>query len=171
MSYSLGPHTFTKSEWVKIRSSIIGAVDSGMSVLDISEALAPKTDRKVIFCGVFVSALIKTYRYCKERKTTFVEMKKIKDRLSKSEYARYNDLVRFGFARRPSTKNGEYIFDLPTIEDFFMRKIGVSEYFVRDVRSKSYTLSTTEVLVDRVPKVEEVIEEFGEKFTEYVTHA
>jgi hypothetical protein len=159
----------SKSEWSTIRKSVAKAVRSGMSALDISLALEPKSERKVIFCGVFISALIVTYRYCKHNKTDFVEMKKIKSSLSKSEYARYNDLVRFGFARRPSSKNGEYIFDLPAVERFFSGTTSVSAWFLRDARSDSFRLSKTQIFIGSVPSVEKVVEEYGEKFTEYVS--
>jgi hypothetical protein len=159
-------------DWEKICSAIDRSISGGMSPESICEALRPKGLRKVVFCGVFISLLIKVYRYCKNNKTNFVVMKDFKKQqgIDTSEYARMSDLVRFEFATRPSEKNGEYLFDVQRIYDFITGDWAVAAYFLRDQRTDSdYELSEKRIKIGNTPSIEKVIEEYGDKFTEYVT--
>lgn len=121
--------------------------------------------RKVTFCGVFLTCLIKVLESSKVNKG-FVRISELD--LNNQEYARMNDLIRFGFAKRPGDKSGEYLFNIVKVRSFFQGETSVSAYFLRNPNNKDFVLSEEQVFVDSVPSIDDVISVYGDKFTEYV---
>lgn len=134
-----------------------------LKLAETAESLMTKERwRKVSFCSVFVGALIKA----KRRKKPIVLIRELG--LNNREYARFNDLVRFGFAYRvPGSPNGTYGLFLEKIDDFFNGRVKVSSHFHQNTVSKDFILSPEEISIHEIPSVKEVMDLYGEKMTVY----
>lgn len=142
--------------------------EEALKVLEICEvALIDRLHkRKVLFCGVFLGCLLKALQSTLDNKNPVIRVSELG--LNNREYARFNDLVRFGFASKPSDKSGEYFVDTFKVKGFLKGEIPVSAYFLRLPNSKDFVLSDEKIFVHQVPSVDEVIAEYGTKLTEWI---
>ena len=122
--------------------------------------------RKVTFCYALVSAIIKALDYANEKNVNNVEIKKLN--LTTSEYARFNDLVRFGLLYRSTgMKNGEYGIHKETVNNFLSNKFSVPKYFLKNPLTGDIEKSSELITVDSVPNVDKVQKDLGVKMTSY----
>lgn len=163
--------TLTLEQIREIKSSLVKNdlpdIQQLITLATMSEEFMVKKSyrRKVVFCGVFLTCLIKVLE-ASEGGSGFIKISELD--LNNQEYARLNDLIRFGFAKRPGEKSGEYMFNIPKVKSFFRGETSVSAFFLRNPNNKDFMLSDEQVFVDEVPSIDDVIVRYGEKFTEYV---
>ena len=123
--------------------------------------------RKVTFCSALASAALKAYLHAYETNAKFVKIRELN--LTTSEYARMNDLVRFGLLYKNGEEavNGEYGIPKERLHAFFNNKYTVSAHYLKNPITKENEMSEERIYFKDVPKVQDVIDKFGVKLTEY----
>lgn len=127
--------------------------------------------RKVTMNRVLVSAAIKAFLHCMRTNSwNSVESAiKIRDlKLTAIEYARFNDLVRFGLAfKNPTMKSGEYGIPRKRIYQFVDNTWQVAAYYWHNPVTKQNTMSEERIFCAQVPSTQELIAQYGPTLTEY----
>lgn len=156
----------TEGQLGMLRERALALMVNGLTFDEVLACLRVENYRKVFFCGVFIGPLIKAWKFCQANKTTMIKMSKIG--LTPIEYSRFNDLVRFNFMTS-TEERGVYIMDLQLISDFFNRRRDIPAYFLRDPKvPKRVILAQEKIFIYDVPRTDKIIQDYGEKFTEYV---
>jgi len=123
--------------------------------------------RKIVFCSPLLSGLLCAYDYSRNIDSREIEIKSLQ--LNNTEYARFNDLVRFGLLTRPDgMKSGCYMVPRKRVQQFFRGKLTVSRELLVHPTTKEIIYSPEQIHVWDVPNVETVREEYGDKFTQYI---
>lgn len=136
-------------------------------VLDVPAAIRKKlSKRKVVFTRNLVTALVKALVHCRNHKTNQVQIRELK--LKNAEYARMNDLVRFGLAyKREDMKAGEYGIPRKRADLFLRGEWAVASHFWHNPVDNTNEMSEERIFVSQVPRSDEIIAWYGEKFSEY----
>lgn len=127
--------------------------------------------RKVFFCSTLVSAMTKGYERCKKHSTNVCPVWEIE--LNPKEYARMNDLVRFGIAfKTQEMKAGQYGLNLTRICDFLHWQWTVAEYFLTDPTKKNWDpqkriMSESRITINQVKGIDQISKETDGKNAEY----
>ena len=122
--------------------------------------------RKVTFCSALVSALAKAYFYCAEKNSQTVHISDLA--LSTSEYARMNDLVRFGLAyKKDDMGSGQYGIPRTRVRDFFKGEWSVASHYWHNPITDTNEMSTDRIFVSHVPKVKDLLLQLGPKLSQY----
>lgn len=127
--------------------------------------------RKVRFCSTMVSWLEKAYDYCRKNDVYMCSMWDIG--LDQKEYARFNDIVRFGLAYKdPNFKAGIYWFPIARIKEFFFWSWKVAEFYLNDpTKSKNdptkRIMSEHRIAIHEIPWITKIIEETNNLKDEY----
>ncbi len=122
--------------------------------------------RKVVMNKVLVSAAIKAYEHSLRIGSNIIKISDL--HLTTSEYARFNDLVRFGLLYRPAErKGGEYGVPRERIYRFVDNDWPVMAWYERDPVAKQNYHSPARIYCRDVPSVAKILENFGPKLTEY----
>lgn len=125
--------------------------------------------REVKFCGTLLSGLVKAYKHCASKQSTELFMEDFKSLLTQSEYARFNDLVRFDLLSKPEKKNGCYKLNVKKSKEFLRGEDTIIKAYFRNKTTKEIIPSTEKIGIDEVPSVDKLREEMGDKFTRYKT--
>lgn len=142
------------------------AVEAGFTVDELCETISSLKFRKVIFCSVFIGALKKAVAYSLEHNTNIVSIGKLT--LDTKEYARFNDLVRFGFCAKPeSIKGGQYMLDVIKAQDFLNGLTDVAEHYYVNPIDRSFSLSDKRITIKEVVSVKKAQKIYGPKMTTY----
>lgn len=113
--------------------------------------------------GAAYKALVKSH----EDNVNVVQIGKLK--LTTSEYARMNDLVRFGLLYKESyMSGGEYGVAKERLQKFFDGNYTISEYYTVDPLTQEIEMSVNRVSIYQVPNSQELIEMYGIKFSSYI---
>lgn len=123
--------------------------------------------RVVHFAKCLASAAYKAFVEADRLKCNVVAIKSLK--LTTSEYARMNDLVRFGLLYREDyMENGYYGVAKERIAKFFTGQATVPEFYIVDPVKKTVDLSHTRITIYQTPNTQDLIEMYGKKFSSYL---
>lgn len=125
--------------------------------------------RKVTMNKILVSAAAKFCHAAIEQKTNVIKLRNVL--LTNSEYARVNDLVRFGLLYKNADMfNGEYGVPIERIQKFIAGEHFVAEYFLTNPLAPNdpVEMSANYVSVNEIKGITELMEELGPKVTEYI---
>jgi len=122
--------------------------------------------RKVMFNKNMVSGLAKAYSHCKLTGSSTFRIGDLQ--LRAPEYARMNDLVRFGLLYKSSDmKQGVYGLPLERVYQFLSNEWTVAAYFWHNPLNKQNEMSAKRIYCKQVPNIKKLQEQFGVKLTEY----
>lgn len=117
-------------------------------------------DRVISIYRALIVSLYKIYVMCGEKQIHEFQMKDVKQFMSKSDYNRFNDLVRFGgIVYRPDDKDGKkkkglYGINMERAQEFFQGKRKIPVQIVRD-QINDETIDRTDVTVYDIPEMKE----------------
>lgn len=142
------------------------ALDAGFTVDELCKTISNLKFRKVIFCSVFVTALRKALAQSNLKNSDIIFIKDLD--LDTKEYARFNDLVRFGFCYKPDgAKSGQYVLESIKTKQFLDGQLDVPEHYYVNPIDKTFTLSDKRVTVNQVMTVKKAQKLYGPKMTTY----
>jgi len=122
--------------------------------------------RKVVFHRNMVTGLVKAMKNCAQRQSSQFRISDLD--LTNSEYARMNDLVRFGLLfKTEAMGNGVYGLPYSRVDEFLSGEYSVAQYYWHDPLTGENEMSHDRLFVGQVPGVLELQREMGIKLTEY----
>lgn len=118
-------------------------------------------DRKVALYRGLINALYRAYVWCGRNSRHEFTMDDIKSTLTKSDYARFGDLIRFGgIVYRPEEGKGTYGINMKRAKAFFLGQYEIPVQITVD-QITGETVAATYVSIAEFPEITKLLNEEG----------